>query len=66
LFKDKYVTQVHVKPNVKAGDQVNLLVKALEHASMKKQNYVVYVHLNKSEGQVACPGRCKCKAGKGG
>ena len=44
LFKDKYVTQVQVKPNVKTAHGVKFLVKAAVHASMKKQSYVVYVH----------------------
>ena len=41
LFKDKYVTQVQVKPNVKTAHGVTSLVKAAVHASMKKQSYVL-------------------------
>ena len=46
LFKERYVTKVQVKPNVRASHEIKFLVKAMVHASMKQKSYVVYVHLN--------------------
>ena len=63
LFKDKYVTKVQVKPNVKTTDDVKFLVKAVVHATMKKQNYSVYVHLNQLNGEVLYA-NCACVAGR--
>ena len=63
--KYKYVTQVQVKSNVKTAHGVTFLVKAAVHASMKKQSYVVYVHLNQLNGEVVY-GNCACLAGKSG
>ena len=40
LFKDKVVSKVKVIPNVLQGKG-----KCTVHASMKKTNYTVYVHL---------------------
>ena len=65
LFKDKYVSQVQVKPNVKTAHGVKFLVKAAVHASMRKQSYVVYVHLNQLNGEVV-HANCACVAGKCG
>ena len=65
LFKDRYVNNVEVKPNVKMGNDEKFLIKAIVHASMKQKNYVVYVHLNQTTGEVV-DGHCLCKAGKGG
>ena len=65
LFKDKYVTKVQVKPNVKTTDDVKFLVKAVVHATMKKQSYSVYVHLNQLNGEVLYA-NCACVAGKCG
>ena len=65
LFKDKYVSQVQVKPNVKTAHGVKFLVKAAVHASMKKQSCVVYVHLNQLNGEVV-HANCACVAGKCG
>ena len=65
LCKDKYVTQVQVKPNVKTAHGVTFLVKAAVHESMKKQSYVVYVHLNQLNGEVV-HANCACVAGKSG
>ncbi len=65
LFKDKYVTKVQVKPNVKTTDDVKFLVKAVVHATMRKQSYSVYVHLNELNGEVLYA-NCACVAGKCG
>ena len=47
------------------GSETHFLVKACVSASMKKQIYIVYVHLNQNTGEVT-HGSCTCKAGKGG
>lgn len=65
VFKDKYVTQVQVKPNVEAGDEVKFLVKGQVHASMKQQTYLIYVHFNQSTEQIVHANYTR-KAGKGG
>ena len=53
LFKDRYVNQIQVKPDVKKdGTQVCFLVKGTVHPSMKKNSYVVYIN------QRGC---CLCK-----
>ena len=49
----------------KDGTQVCSLVKGTVHASVKKNSYVVYVHLDQSTGGVVYA-NCLCKAGKGG
>ena len=65
-FKDKMVTQVLVKPNVLKGDETFFLVKSNVHASMKKTNYTVYVHLNQTSTGKVSHANCSCKAGQGG
>ena len=65
LFKDKMVSQVFVKANVVKGTEKFFLVKSNVHASMKKTNYSVYVHLRQDTGKVT-HASCCCKAGKGG
>ena len=66
LFKDKYVKQVVVKPDVKKGNnQLYFIMKGCVNASMKKKNYFAYVHLKQDTGEVAYA-NCNCKAGKGG
>lgn len=40
-------------------------MKGCVNASMKKKNYVAYVHLKQDTGEVAYA-NCNCKAGKGG
>lgn len=65
LFKDKLVSQVKVKANVKKGEASFFLVKSSVHASMKKTQYDVYVHLHQETGKVSLAS-CSCKAGLGG
>jgi hypothetical protein len=65
IFKDRYVNNVLVKPNIWKGREVHFVVKACVNASMKKPTYIVYVHLNQESGDVT-HGSCSCKTGKGG
>ena len=53
LFKDRMVTQIKVKSNVKKGEENVFLVKASVHASMKKTQYEVYVHLYQETAKVS-------------
>jgi hypothetical protein len=48
LFKDRYINNAEVKPNVKMGCDEKFLVKANVHAAMKQKSYVVYVHLDQA------------------
>ena len=65
LFKEKYVKNVQVKPNVYKDKQCCFLIKASVNAAMKNNIYSVYVHLNQENGEILhC--NCTCKAGKGG
>ena len=64
LFKENYVKNVRVKPNVQANSKL-FLVKSLVCASMKQQSYTVYVHLSQTDGKVV-KAKCSCKAGAGG
>ena len=65
LFKDKYVSQVHVKPNVMKGNASCFLVKCSVNAAMRSNTYNVYVHLSEDDGDVVYA-NCSCIAGKGG
>ena len=66
LFKEGYIKNTQVKPNIPNGNGgKSFIVKATVHATMKKLNYTVYVHLNQETGDVI-RGHCSCKAGKGG
>ena len=65
MFKDKYVGQALVKPNVIEGNMSCFLVKGTVKATMKSNTYIVYVHLNKATGEVVYS-NCTCPAGKGG
>ena len=51
LFKENYVKNLHVKPNVPAKSKL-FLVKSQVCASMKQQSYTVYVHLSQTNGKV--------------
>ena len=66
LFKEGYIKNTQVKPNIPNSDNgKSFILKATVHATMKKLNYTVYVHLNQETGDVI-RGHCSCKAGKGG
>ena len=64
LWKEGYVRNVVVKPNVQAT-KILFLIKARVSASMKSISYSVYVHLNQVNGDVEYA-KCSCKAGQGG
>ena len=63
LWKEGYVREVLVKPNVK-GERRLFLVKAKVHASRKSTQYAVYVHLDQASGDAEYA-KCNCKAGQG-
>ena len=66
LFKEGYIKNNQVKPNIQNGNSGKSFIgKATVHATMKKLNYTVYVHLNQETGEVI-RGHCSCKARKGG
>lgn len=65
LFKENYVKNVRVKPDVQIDSSKLFLVKSFVCASMKKQVYTVYVHLLQDDGKVF-KAKCSCKAGAGG
>ena len=65
VWKEGYVSNVEVKPNVLANGKQLFLVKFLVAASMKSTKYVVYCHLNQETGDVA-HAKCCCKAELGG
>ena len=65
LFKNKMVIHVLVKANIMKGKEKFILVKCNVHASMKKTQYVVYVHLHQDTGKVS-HASCSCPAGQGG
>ncbi|XP_020912942.1 uncharacterized protein LOC110250672 [Exaiptasia diaphana] len=54
-----------VKPDVKMGENTLFLVKCSVNASMKKDGYNVYVHLNSFSGKVV-HSNCKCPGGEEG
>ena len=63
MFKDKYVRQVEIKADVKKDNgQPFYLMKGCVNASMKKNSYVVYIHLNQITGEVVYA-NCVCKGG---
>ena len=64
LWREGYVRHIYVKPNVQANNKL-FIVKGKVHASMKKANYLVYVHLEQHGGEVLYA-KCECKAGQGG
>ena len=64
LWKEGYVKNVLVKPNVKQ-DITKYLVKTRVHASMKNIFYDVYVHLEQVTGKIVFS-KCHCKAGQCG
>ena len=64
LWKEGYVRNIVVKPNVQAT-KILFLIKARVSASMKSISYSVYVHLNQVNGDVEYS-KCSCKAGQGG
>ena len=65
LFKDKMVSKDKVISNVRQGKDKLFYIKCTVHASMKKTNYTVYVHLNQDTGKVI-EAKCSCVAGNGG
>ena len=66
LFKEGYIKNTQVKPNIPNSEHgKSFILKATVHAAMKKLNYTVYVHLNQETGDII-HGHCSCKAGKGG
>jgi hypothetical protein len=66
LFKAGYPRQFVVKSNVKKGDErIYFLVRCNVFAEMWKKQYVVYVHLDQSSGDVVFA-KCCCPAGIGG
>ena len=65
LWKEGYVSNVRVKPNVYVQNFKLFLVKATVSASMKNQKYTVYCHLDQAFGDVKYA-KCNCKAGQGG
>ena len=65
LFKDKVVSKVKVIPNVLQGKDKLFHTKCTVHASMKKTNYTVYVHLKHDTGKII-EAKCSCVAGNGG
>ena len=66
LFKARYSRQLVVKPNVKKGDKgIYFLVQCRVLAEMQKKQYIVYVHLDQSTGDVAFA-KSSCPADVGG
>lgn len=64
LFKENYVKDIKVKSNIKA--EINLfVVKCFVAAAMKKEKYVLYIHLCQCSGEIIYA-KCLCKAGAGG
>ena len=64
LFKENFVKNLVVKPNVKI--EINsFLVRANVSASMKKNQYLIYVHFCQKEGDILYA-KCNYKAGMGG
>ncbi|XP_028416374.1 uncharacterized protein LOC114540378 [Dendronephthya gigantea] len=64
LFKDK-ISKVKVIPNVLHLGGMLFYLKCTVHASMKKIEYSVNVHLKQDTGEVI-EARCTCVAGNGG
>ena len=64
LWKEGYVRNIFMKPNVTAKRKL-FLAKSKVHASMKNNQYTVYVHLDQINGEVM-EAKCNCKAGQGG
>lgn len=68
LLTAGYSRQFVVKPNVKKGDKaIYFLVRCHVFAEMRKKQYIVYVHLDQSNGDVAfakcsCPGGTTCSS----
>lgn len=65
LWKEGYVRKVVTKPDILSGVKRLFLVKANVSASMKRQNYLVYCHLDQLSGEVAFS-KCNCKSGQDG
>ena len=63
LWKEGYVRKVVTKPDILSGVKRLFLVKANVSASMKRQNYLVYCHLDQLSGEVAFS-KCNCKSGQ--
>ena len=52
LWKEGYVSNTKVKPNISAGGCKLFIVKSSASASTKSIRYIVYVHLNKDSSDV--------------
>ena len=65
LWKEGYVSQVRVKPDIAAAHMWMFLVKASVSASMKTIKYTVYCHMDHETAKVVYA-KCTCKAGQGG
>ena len=59
LWKEAYVKKVRVKPNIKTSEHFVFIVKCKVSASMKRQTYDIYAHLQQSSGDVLFANR-KC------
>ena len=64
LWREGYVRDVLVKPNIKTNQPV-FIIKAKVQASMKNVRYSIYVHLDQDLGDI-CFATCNCKAGQAG
>ena len=64
LFKDGYVKEITVKPNVNANMQL-FIAKCFAAAYMKKCRYQTYTHLRQKSG-ASCYTKFNCKARAGG
>ena len=65
LWKEGYVSNTKVKPNVNAGDSKLFLVEPNVAASMKSVRYSLSVRSDMESSRVV-HGNCSFKAGKGG
>ena len=64
LFKEACAKKIEVKRDIRAGDTTLFLVRAKVHASMKDQEYSVYIRLVQENGDMHAAS-CTCKSGKG-
>ena len=66
IFKAGFTTQIKVKSKVKKGnDAVHFFVRCQVSAQMRKKEYLVYVHLDQTSGDIVFA-KCHCPAGAGG
>eukprot|EP00794_Sanderia_malayensis_P020962 gene20962-23017_t len=64
LWKEGYVRNVLVKPNIQGRHRL-FLVKSKVHVSLKSVFYNVYAYLDQDNGEILYA-KCNCKAGQGG